>query len=128
MASPCHGTGLVAGKFCPQCNGNPHANTDCAEVRRRTMGQEVQRIFETGAAQFTSGTPITVRHPLGRVPAHVEPVWLTMPYYKPAMTGGPAYAATWTLTFVRREAGEIEYKLEHPSGAEPGSYRLILYG
>jgi hypothetical protein len=38
------------------------------------------------------------------------------------------YAATWTLTFVRREAGEIEYKLEHQSGAEPGSYRLILYG
>lgn len=128
MASPCNGTGLVAGKFCPQCGGNPHANTDCAEVRRRTIGQEVQRIFETTAAVFSGTMSVIVRHPLGRVPAHVEPVWQAMPYYKPAMAGGPAYAATWTLTVLRREAGEIEYKLEHASGAEPGSYRLVLYG
>lgn len=127
MASPCSGTGLVGGRFCPQCNGNPFGNPDCAEYRRRNQGQEILKIWETPAF-FSSSTQRVLKHPMGRVPAHIDVAWETTPYYKPAAAGMPQNAASYTLTIVRRDAAELEYKLDHAAGAEPGSYRLIVYG
>lgn len=127
MASPCSGTGIVGGKFCPQCNGDPFRNPDCAEYRRRNQGQEVLKIWESPPF-FTGSTQRVIKHPMNRVPAHIDVSWESTPYYKPAMAGGPMMSAQHTLTIVRRDAAELEYKLDHAAGAEPGAYRLIVHG
>jgi hypothetical protein len=130
MASPCGGTGLFNGRRCPQCFGSPNQDIECSEAQRRGPGAPIPIAWESPEFFTSSGAKVTVRHPLGRVPAFVEVLWKRMPRYKAAMAGGAEAAADVTFTINRRTTTEVEvqFDITAAAGAEPGTYRLKVSG
>lgn len=127
MASQCNGTGFVGPTRCPQCGGTPSTYWECAESRRRSVGQEISRAWESQSF-FTGPSKLVVRHGLGRVPAHIDIVWERTPRVKSAMTGQPEPAADVQVTVNSRTSETVELTLTVTPTAEPGAFRLILLG
>lgn len=127
MASQCGGTGFVATTRCPQCGGTPASYWECAEARRRSVGQEISRCWES-ASFFTGPSKVVVRHGLGRVPADVRVFWERTPRVKAAMAGQAEPAADVQVSIGARTADTVEVTLTVTPTAEPGQFRLMLFG
>lgn len=129
MASPCGGLGMLAdGRTrCPQCKGMPSSDPECSEAQRRGPGADASKLWESSSF-FTMTGKSTIRHPLGRVPVLVEPIWERQPRFKAATAGDPESVADYIFKVTARTTTTVEVEFTVNAKAEPGSYRLKVSG